>query len=241
MIGSASFKSPERLTAKLQNRIDNKLIAYAAAAGASIVAFIQPVSAEIVFTSAHQAIPPNVTIEIDLNHDGITDFTIENKAITSVKPGSFDEDLIIAGGAQPSNQMFGSLGGPITAAALPANFTVSSNAGLLVSGGIMFQCIQGFSTGTAGPWKNVQRQFLGLKFTINGETHFGWARLSLQALQGCKNRTLLSGYAYETEPNRPIHAGQTKEDAAGDEPGAAEPASLGRLAQGARIGASKHH
>ncbi len=226
MFGATSSEPPERLVAKLQTRTDKTLIAYAAVAGASILALTPPVSAEIVFTPAHQEVPPNITIDIDLNQDGIIDFTIENKAITSEKPGSFDEDLLIAGGAQPSNQMLGSLGGPQTADALPANFTVSSNAGLLVSGGVMFECLQGFSTGTAGPWKNVQRQFLGLKFTIDGETHFGWARLSLQALHGCKNRTVLSGYAYETEPNKPIVTGQTTED--DHQP------NLGRLAQGAK-------
>jgi hypothetical protein len=234
-----SSRLPERLAKKLRTRTDKKLIAYAAAAGAGILALTQLGSAEIVFTPAHQTIAPGTTIDIDLNHDGITDFTIENHAITSVKPGSFDEDLIVAAGAQPSNLMLGSLGslvgGPQTADALPMNFKVSSNAGSLVSGGVMFECLEGPTSGTAGPWKNVQRQFLGLKFTINGETHFGWARFSLQALSGCKNHTLLSGYAYETQPNTPINAGQTQE---GPKVSGA-PITLGRLAQGAHI--SKQH
>lgn len=226
MLGTTSSKSPERHVAKLQTRIDKTLIAYAAAAGASILALSQPISAEIVFTPAHQEVPPNVTIDIDLNHDGIIDFTIENKAITSAKPGSFDEDLLILFAAQPGDQMVASLGGLPTADALPSNFKVSSNAFLAttVASAIMFECLQGPTSESLGPWKNVQRQFLGLRFTINGETHYGWARLSLQALPGCKNRTLLSGYAYETEPNKPIITGQTTES--DNQP------NLGRLAQG---------
>jgi len=79
-----------------------------------------------------------------------------------------------------------------------------------------------FGTYQLGNWKNSKNRYLGLKFEIKGKTHFGWARLSV----GFKNgiRAILTGYAYETIPNKPIKAGQTHGE---------NDATLGRLAQGA--------
>ncbi len=56
-----------------------------------------------------------------------------------------------------------------------------------------------------GPWLNVKNRYLGLKFIIKGKDHFGWARLTTTG-----RIALLTGYAYETIPNKPIIAGKTK-------------------------------
>jgi hypothetical protein len=58
-----------------------------------------------------------------------------------------------------------------------------------------------------GNWLDVRNRYLGLKFTIKGKIHFGWARLTTTA--GAANGTL-TGYAYETIPNKPIVTGKTK-------------------------------
>jgi hypothetical protein len=79
--------------------------------------------------------------------------------------------------------------------------------------------------------------YLGLKFVINGKTHYGWARFKPH--QGLNNY-YLTGYAYETIPNKPITTGQIKgpDDNSIDEPiafqgaPASQPASLGMLALG---------
>ncbi len=67
-----------------------------------------------------------------------------------------------------------------------------------------------------------------MKFQIKGKTHYGWARLSV-SLNFDKFDAFLTGYAYETVANKPIIAGKTK----GPDVISLEPASLGRLAQGA--------
>jgi hypothetical protein len=96
-----------------------------------------------------------------------------------------------------------------------------------------------------GPWANggkgVKNRYLGFKFQIQGKTHFGWARLNVQWNRGFIGT--LTGYAYETIPNKPIIAGQTKgpHDEVGEaQPSPAsrnapnpEPATLGVLALGA--------
>jgi hypothetical protein len=98
---------------------------------------------------------------------------------------------------------------------------------------------------TIGDWINVKNRYLGVIFPIHGKTHYGWARLSVQVSRKPFQATaILTGYAYETIPNKPIIAGQTKgleqrnkEDFDASDsltiPSSPQPASLGALAMGA--------
>jgi len=52
-----------------------------------------------------------------------------------------------------------------------------------------------------------------LKFQINGQTHFGWARMTVNLSLRRPMQVLLTGYAYETNPNTPIIAGQQEGEA----------------------------
>jgi hypothetical protein len=92
---------------------------------------------------------------------------------------------------------------------------------------------------TCGPWarqSNLQA-YLGLKFTINGKIHFGWARVKVDTLQQPFS-AILTGYAYETIPGKAIIAGATKgpddpEPTAAFSSHTPERATLGALALGA--------
>lgn len=98
----------------------------------------------------------------------------------------------------------------------------------------------GESTNVFGPWPNVKDRYLGVRFQIKGKTHYGWARLSVKVSKTAITATL-TGYAYETIPNKPIIAGKTKgpDNANIAEPNAAlsirapKLATLGALATGA--------
>ena len=86
------------------------------------------------------------------------------------------------------------------------------------------------TSGTArGNWLNATNRYLGLKFTIHGKIHYGWARLSVQAQMPPAITAILTGYAYETVPNKPIIAGKTH----GKDVITLQDASLGHLARGA--------
>jgi hypothetical protein len=95
----------------------------------------------------------------------------------------------------------------------------------------------------AGLWNNVKDRYLGFKFTIEGTTHFGWARLNVTCTTMYGNHKVtgvLTGYAYETIPNKPIIAGKTEGPEGDDQPAPTslktptpEPAMLGVLALGA--------
>ena len=62
-----------------------------------------------------------------------------------------------------------------------------------------------------GYWGKAQGRFLGFQFTVQGQKHFGWARLNtvFSLSGGGKHTATLTGYAYETEPGKPIRAGDT--------------------------------
>ncbi len=70
-------------------------------------------------------------------------------------------------------------------------------------------------------------QFLGIEFNQGGADHFGWARVGiLTTKNGVGSRgSEVTGFAYETNPNQGIAAGQTTE-------ATPEPATVGLLAVG---------
>jgi hypothetical protein len=84
-----------------------------------------------------------------------------------------------------------------------------------------------WSSFTSGQWFGAKRRYLGFRFTISGRVHFGWARLSVSPSPSTE--ATLTGYAYETIPNKPIITGKTK----GPDVVTLDPATLGHLAQGA--------
>ena len=89
------------------------------------------------------------------------------------------------------------------------------------------QVMASSDVGSLGSWVNVTNRYLGFKFKIRGATHYGWARLDVSVTNGTVVGTL-TGYAYETIPNKPIIAGKTK----GPDVITVHPGSLGVLAAG---------
>ena len=55
------------------------------------------------------------------------------------------------------------------------------------------------------PWAGVTNRYLGFKFLIDGQVHYGWARVSVPDIYD----VVVTGYAYETIPNKPIIEGHT--------------------------------
>ena len=71
----------ERKTTSLSDSLQRNLSMYVVAAGAAgvqLLALAQPSEAEVVYTPAHVLILQDQKFAIDLNHDGIDDFTIHN-------------------------------------------------------------------------------------------------------------------------------------------------------------------
>jgi hypothetical protein len=70
------------MTAELSNSLHQRLNAYAivaSAAGVGLLALVLPAEGKIVYTKAHKVIGPNSFFQLDLNHDGISDFVFANE------------------------------------------------------------------------------------------------------------------------------------------------------------------
>ncbi len=232
------------------HEFEHQLSWYALAAAATGVGILasQPSEAKIIYTKAHRQITPNTTIKLDLNHDGITDFSFKDTFSTSFY-SSFGRLFAIPTGKH--NQIRGhEVSGRAYASALFAGARVGPKNQFLPGSGMMAAVSflggrrQPGSESCTGPWANVSHRYLGLRFVITGEVHFGWARLDVTcSTQGSMVSAVLTGYAYETVPNQPIVTGKQKGTEDPDNtsqqsrgparPTALQPASLGRLAQGA--------
>ncbi len=216
---SRSVRTPHQFTAKLHKNLNDYAL-NAAAAGVALLAIHPSAAAEIVFTPADQQIGNNARLDLDLNNDGVIDFRLINDLHLSTTP--FGDDLSIKP-AYAANGFVRAPSKPYSyfAAALPAGVRVGPGVPFLNRNANMaFASLTAINYVSGGPWKNAYNRFLGVKFLINGEVHYGWVRLNVLANKNTEEvRATLTGYAYETVANRPIIAGQTSGQSADRTPG----------------------
>jgi hypothetical protein len=197
---------------------DLSLYALAAgAAGVSVLALAQPADAEVVYTEVHQIINHSQSYAIDLNHDGVTDFTIHNISVRCTR--TFSYCPVFQLNVTPATPMNGVQKGFRTsyAAALLPGAEVGPSKPIKHGPAIMADQFRTHgSFYYFGSWQNVTNQYLGLEFKIDGQMHYGWARLSVQSNHKFRLVAAISGFAYETVPNKPIIAGDTGSGSADD-------------------------
>ena len=169
-----------------QGSLDRRLSAYALAAAAAMLGPTQA-GAEVIYTPANVTITRG-TLSIDLNADGLKDFilvddyyveshtgfriagrrlVVGGSASAGVIPFKHEAQVLVSGAAIGPSQKFRDVHDP-----------------RLVMAGA--QSFYGGSTGTCcvefyGNWESIKNQYLGLKFQIDGETHYGWARVSVKS------------------------------------------------------------
>lgn len=210
----------------------------ATAAGVASLALAQPAEAKIVYTPANIPIVVNGGFtELDLNHDGINDFQFNNTY------GNQNSSLKVAA-AQTPNRVWAvscTADGPLyCAAALPKGTKVGPptfRAGHDTLGMAFYH--GGSIRSGGGRWLEVKQAYLGLRFVIKGETHFGWARVRMGGHSKPGFAATITGYAYETVPNKSIVTGKTKgpDEIGGDQPVSrvappTQTGTLGMLAMG---------
>jgi len=215
-LNSLSLTRPDEGKSDSVHRKLNPYALGATAAGVGLLALSQSAQAKIVYTPANVQIGTSseLPVPLDLNHDGVVDFVFIPFAggmfcrpcYLKITPGQDSNEII----DQPSN------GRPnnkthLCAAALNADIIVGPKSrfhqdpakGLYMSF-IDLTVSTRFQT-FFGPWYQMKGQlYLGLRFEIKGKTHYGWARVN--NVRGY----ILTGYAYETIPNKPIITGATK-------------------------------
>lgn len=221
-----------------------QLTAYAlaaTAAGVSILALTGRSEGEIVYKQTHRVISNGVNFNLDLTGDGTVDLTIENKHHHHCTSDSFCSstqflNVKMAGANQVVYNVYGAVAMKPGMQIGPKNVWRGATQNMAVMLG-------SFGTsGIGGSWVNVKDRFMGVKFEIKGQTHFGWVRLNVQVQVPQIITATLTGYAYETTANQPITAGQTKGPDNTTVKGptdslaapSREPMTLGMLALGAR-------
>jgi hypothetical protein len=227
-----------RPSARLNAKLEKSLLTYAtaaSAAGVGLLALSQPVEGKVIFTKAHQQIGVGATLPLDLNHDGVTDFNLKDTYFASGTPGTFINTLSLAPAAQGNNVWGHTVDKRGYASALYAGVLVGPKGRFLAGTGLMANNALRASS-CLGPWADVKNRYLGFKFAIKGQAHFGWARLNV----GCSSQgalsPLLTGYAYETVAGRPIFTGKSRgRDEWNRAISAASSGTLGRLAQGSNM------
>jgi hypothetical protein len=262
-------RSPKALNAKLNKRLAS-YVAAASAAGVGVLAWAQPADAEIVYTPANTPILINTPLALDLNNDGTIDFELSNNYLAGLAKtcticSFFEHASLKVTPAQTGNAIWvmssnsihtGDLlqrrmkhsqevAAPVFWGVVAGGPRKFQSSGLVMDSDNAMQTFGGGSSNNSvGQWgKNrpIAGSYLGLKFTIGGQVHYGWARIVVHADRLTITATL-AGYAYETIPNQAIITGFTQgtvnasaemNPAPTDKTSAADIATLGRLAQGA--------
>jgi hypothetical protein len=207
----------------------------ASAAGVSALASAHPAEAKIVYTPAHVVLHARSQIlyDLDLNHDGVKDFVFSHGYFYSSTSGFWGSIVQMMPYKSNGNVIMGHGNTP----ALKAGVKVGpgghfSRYGIMAWGhGTGRSMNTQFSGAWANDGKGLSNRYLGLQFAIKGHLHYGWARVNVSKFRFA---TTLTGYAYETIPDKPIITGKTKApDVITEQPDIA-PGSLGRLALGTK-------
>jgi hypothetical protein len=206
-----------------------------AAAGVSLLALGQPAESEVVFTK--KTIPIPITqgccqgVEISFANNGQNNlgfflYSFGSSRVLNVHPLSSKESGVIAQSYVLALTRGAKIG--------PSD-TFSNGYG---------RTIESTSRSTRGDklyrgyWAgNPTNRYVGVRFFISGQMHYGWVRLTVNTSKQHVMSATITGYAYETVPNKAILAGTAAKTTAGAKvPGKIQNqdgASLGMLALGA--------
>lgn len=250
--GQGNNLEKNREAARVSASLEKRLLTYAAAAsaaGVGILASGQVAEAKIIYTPANKHIYVNGSIvDLDLNHDGITDVFF--KAVYYHTGKETGGSLWLAPGSHSGGAVKVASFHLYWAAALPKGHNVGPReqflAGTAEEPMAIGNSVSTLGSYSGGPWRSpAKRGYIGLKFAIKGKLHFGWVRVERVASKKFAYPAVITGYAYETIPGKAIVAGQTKgpdDDVEINNPDASlihpipairQPVTLGALALGA--------
>lgn len=203
----------------------------AAAAGVSMLALASPAAGEVVITKKTLPIPVSFFgqgVEISLTNDGNNDFRLSLLYNFSSISTKIDGRILILNKLSHGKGVVGSQQFEPYASALmrgtkigpTANF-VSSVVGFPYGANIEESATASYyhrgSKHLKGKWSgNAKDRYLGVRFLINGQTHYGWIRMTVTIPSNPKifMTATITGYAYETIPNKTILAGTAERSSA---------------------------
>lgn len=168
------------------------------------IAGVADASGQIAYTNVDPDFMGGIGSEflLDFNNDGTDDFAIRHNGSNSLLlyPLGSNNDFLGSGGSNYA-------------------YPYALSSGALVSSGATGSWLNnGFSVGNAslnygsyssncsfGNWCDVSDRFLGLRFNLGGNTHYGWARLDVNAIGDVWS---VKDFAYNTVADEAILTGQ---------------------------------
>src|ERR1700722_13269931 len=196
----------------------------AAVAGVSMLALVQPAAGEVVVTKKTIPIPlapadMQEPVTISMANNGVGNFSFILSSSTGYPTEHLRQVSVL--GIDPGqdgahNQfMAGGFYTKALALARGANIgPVTRSAPFVSSGGL----VEATNTSrgsfySRGYWAgNLKNHYIGVRFQLNGQTHYGWIRLTVTTNTKLRKPSLeatITGYAYETVANKLIKAGTT--------------------------------
>jgi hypothetical protein len=159
----------------------------------------------VVFTPSNAVLQrASPVLEIDLNNDGVADFNLYEYFISTI---FFSFDLRIYGQGKDISQVEQYSRGREFLPALTEGTRIGGGGSFTTWGNLAYR--EAHSSTGKGYFINTTNRSLGVKFTINGQVHYGW--IGFRRV-GASLTAKLYGWAYETEPNKAILAGDTGSD-----------------------------
>lgn len=201
-----------------------KLLRYSSIAAALLAVASPESQAQIVYTDVDpdESISAGGSISIDMDNSSSVEIMIGQSSFTSTTDGTLYR---FASNYMNMAPGVGIEGGSVTASAWSTtlNLARAKSAGDLIGSSAAFASSGGprLKGGVIKSWQRPSsttvtqygslpntgpKNFIGIKFEIAGEIHYGWARVTFSS--DCDSVTL-HDYAYEATPNTPIIAGDT--------------------------------
>lgn len=176
----------------------NRLKRYSLAAGA-VAMVADQADANIIYTDVNPdfAGASGSQYFLDLNNDNIDDFRIYHDGGSNlfIEPLASSNDVLGTGGANYAYPYAMSANSMISASATGTWFNNGYSSG--------FQSLN-YGSCSFGNWCTVADKYVGLRFEVGGNIHYGWARLDVN---GNGSSWIVKDYAYDDVAGQGILAG----------------------------------
>ena len=200
-----------------EHTFKEKLAAYVAVTSAYLAAGTFKAEAQIMYTD----VMPDDTIHqgffnLDLNNDGVVDFKLSQTSDLTYEPMTSTQSSGPFWNAYKSNHIFIQsqnriVNGCSALNPFPINQsdTINAQDNFGIFGNLLRKTSygSGYGTGLSGSSSSGcflgNDKYLGLKIIDNGETHYGWARLTVE-----QDKIILKDYAINDTPDSSILAGE---------------------------------
>ncbi len=177
---------------KSQFHLNKRLAGYSATAVA-LAAFTANTEGQTVYSGLKNIVVKNTRDSIDIDGDGVKDFVIKN-TLGGVHYAFIDN-------LQPSNSWMGNS----SVKALSSKVYISSSSSFNGNAGVLGE----HNSVSSSSWGNFQGQgekFIGVKFLIGTDIHYGWIRVNIPATV---DSVTIVDWAYQKSTKVSLATGET--------------------------------